>query len=45
MSQTNVQAPAPQRSTPTSSPDRNERPFLGEKERKFVIKLIAPVPG
>ncbi|MDQ2980206.1 MAG: hypothetical protein M3R62_13400 [Acidobacteriota bacterium] len=28
-----------------SSPQRNERPYLGEKETKFVIKLASPIPA
>lgn len=28
-----------------SSPRRNERPYLGEKETKFVIKLASPIPA
>ena len=44
MSQTNVQTPAPQPSSPSSSPASNERPFQGERERKFVIKLVHPIP-
>ncbi|MEO8431019.1 MAG: hypothetical protein ABI592_05875 [Acidobacteriota bacterium] len=26
-------------------PDANERPELGEKEQKFVIKLCTPIPA
>jgi hypothetical protein len=28
-----------------SSPRRSERPYLGEKETKFVIKLASPIPA
>jgi hypothetical protein len=28
-----------------SSPQRSERPYLGEKEPKFVIKLASPIPA
>lgn len=29
---------------PTTTPQRSERPELGQKEPKFVIKLIGPLP-
>jgi hypothetical protein len=29
----------------SSSPRHNERPYLGEKETKFVIKLASPIPA
>ena len=31
--------------TNPSSPRSNERPYLGEKEPKFVIKLASPIPA
>jgi hypothetical protein len=28
-----------------TTPQRNDRPYLGDKEPKFVIKIQTPVPG
>jgi len=44
MSQTTSPAQPSSQTTPTT-PVRNERPFLGELEHKFVIKLSYPIPG
>jgi hypothetical protein len=43
MSSNNVPVQVPD-SASSQDPQRNERPYLGEKEPKFVIKLSSPVP-
>lgn len=47
MSSTPAPFRAPREEPPSESPrrDANQRPELGEKEQKFVIKLCTPIPA
>ena len=44
MSSNNVPVQVPDSASTQNAPQRNERPYLGEKEPKFVIKLSIPIP-
>jgi hypothetical protein len=45
MSSNNVSVQVPDSASSQATPQRNERPYLGEKEPKFVIKLACPIPS
>lgn len=45
MATNNSSVPVTENVSIPSAPQRNERPVLGERPPKFVIKLSAPIPG